>query len=99
MPGTILPWEIFQLLTVSSAFSWQVLFGNPTIEVASDSQGDLLRTSANSLPTQPRGKAQEAIHFLAPGSPSGVRQTCSSAGLELVLGRDSLGAPLHDGSL
>lgn len=99
MPGTILPWEIFQLLNVCLAFSWQVLFGNPTTEVASDSQGDLLRTSANSLLTQPQGKAQEAIHLLALGRPSGVQQTCSSTGLELVLGRDTLGAPLHDGSL
>lgn len=73
--------------------------GNPTTEVASDSQGDLLRTSANSLLTQPQGKAQEAIHLLVPGRPSGVQQTCSSTGLELVLGRDTLGAPLHDGSL
>lgn len=40
------------------------------------------------LLTQPRGKAQAAIHFLAPGNPSSVQQTCSSAGrgLRLVLG-------------
>lgn len=36
-------------LTVSSDFSWQVLLGNPAIEVTSDLQGDLLRASANSL--------------------------------------------------
>lgn len=39
----------------------------------------------NKLLTQPRGKVQAAIHFLAPGNPSSVQQTCSSAGLDLML--------------
>lgn len=36
-------------VTVSPDFSWQMLLGNPAIEVTSDLQGDLLRASANSL--------------------------------------------------
>lgn len=34
-------------VTASPDFSWQELLGNPTIEVTSDLQGDLLRASAN----------------------------------------------------
>lgn len=71
-------------VTVSPDFSWQMLLGNPATEVTSDLQGDLLR-GISKLLTQPRGKVQAAIHFLAPGNPSSVQQTCSSAGLDLML--------------
>ena len=50
-------------VTLSPDFSWQVLLGNPTIEVTSDLQGDLLRASAKSLHSL-RGKHKQQFTSL-----------------------------------
>lgn len=75
---TILPWELFQLLCPQS----------PLWKFSHWSDSWLARwliKSISKLLREPWGKSQAAVHFLTPGNTSRAQQTCSSAGLGLML--------------